>query len=102
MIDCIAFANIRHCIEEGIHFTVQLEPMKSKVYKQTWDSVFNRNTESVTMNQRYLRDCMRLIGCTVCSMLGMLLGCLEIWIQLQGVWEMIDCTLSESMGQCIQ
>ncbi len=34
MIDCIAFANIRHCIEEGIYFTVQLEPMKSKVYKQ--------------------------------------------------------------------
>ena len=28
-----------------------------------WDSVFNKNTDSVTMKQRYLRDCMRFVGC---------------------------------------
>ena len=31
------------------------------------------------------------------SMLGIL-----IWIQLQGIWEIIECTLSASMRQCIQ
>jgi len=38
----------------------------------------------------------------VCSMLGILLELPEIWIQLQSVWEMMDCEPSASMRQCTQ
>ena len=50
---------------------------------KTSDHVLNRESVSVPMNPGYLRSDMRLEG--VCSMLEMLPGSLEIWIQVQGV-----------------
>ena len=42
---------------QGVWEMIDVDPMKA------WYSVFNRNTESVTMKQWYLRSAMRLVGC---------------------------------------
>ncbi len=68
-------ANIGHCIDHGIHSQNLWNQSFWEVLWSLWD---------------------------VHSMLGILSGLPEIWIQLYSLWEMINFTPSTNMGHCIE
>ncbi len=59
------------------------------------------NIQSETMKSKYLRSVIRLVRC-VCSIVGILMDLLEVWIQLYSFCEIIDFTPSANIRHCIE